>query len=92
MLKFTVPALPTRTYKGTNAKGVEFTMVFQTVYAHTLDQEGHPLPFPEKTEIILARDALPYLAGEYHLSPASLFVDQKGRLAVAPKLLAVKAR
>jgi hypothetical protein len=65
----------------------------QTVYAHTVDDNGQPLPFPEKTEISHDKPSDAYAPGDYALSPASLYIDPKtGRLAVAPKLVPIKPK
>lgn len=91
LIKITVPALPIRNHKGIGKiSGKPYDMNFQTVYAHTADQTGAPLPFPEKTEIILDTGAQPYAPGEYTLSPNSLFVGRNGDLEVAPKLVPLK--
>lgn len=94
MIKFTVPSLPIRSQKGIGKVSQKpYDMAFQTVYAHTQDQSGQPLPFPEKTEIILSDDNRSgYPPGEYTLSPNSLYVDRQGNLAVAPKLVPLKPR
>lgn len=94
MIKFTVPALPIRNMKGIGkTSGKPYDMNFQTVYAHTSDQSGQPLPFPEKTEIILPTDKPNgYPPGMYTLSPDSLYVGRNGNLEVAPKLVALAVK
>ncbi len=93
MIKITVPALPTRNMKGIGkTSGKPYDLTFQTVYCHTADQTGQPLPFPEKTEIILDAGAAAFPPGEYTLSPNSLYVDRQGSLAVAPKLVPLAKR
>lgn len=91
MIKFTVPALPLRPMKGigkTSQKPYDFQL--QTVYVHTVDSNGQPLPFPEKTELSHDTAAEAYPPGEYALSPASIVLDRQGKLMVAPKLLPLK--
>lgn len=91
MIRITVPALPVRNMKGVGkTSGKPYDLNIQTVYCHTSDTEGNPLPFPEKSEVILDAGQQPYAAGDYTLSPASLYVDRQGRLAVAPKLVPLK--
>ncbi len=92
MIRVTVPALPVRNQSGIGkTSGKAYSLDFQTVYFHTFDKAGHPLPFPEKSEIILEKgsDGLPmaYKPGEYQLAPGSFYVDRNGSLAVAPKLV-----
>lgn len=90
MILITVYDTPIRRLKGTSAAGKAYDMTIQTAYASVSDSAGNPLPVPEKFEIVLDREQAPYPAGQYQLSPASLYVDRQGRLAVAPRLAPVK--
>lgn len=101
MIKFTVASKDVREQKGTGKQsGKPYHMFFQTVYAHTLDRNGQPNPYPEKTEIILDTDkdglGVPvpkvYEPGEYQLHPASIYVDRQGGVAVAPRLVPLVKR
>jgi hypothetical protein len=97
MIKVTVPAMAIRNQKGVGkASGKPYDMDFQTVYFHTLDKQGNPLPFPEKAEIIIDKGGdglpMPYAAGDYQLAPTSLYVDRGGNLAVAPRLIPLQKR
>ena len=97
MIKVSVPAVMTRNQAGIGkTSGKPYNMDFQTVYVHTIGKDGKPAPFPEKTEIILDKDThglpLSYGVGEYQLSPASIYVDRTGNLAVAPRLIPLNAR
>lgn len=93
MIKVTVPSMPLRNMKGVGkTSGKPYDMTFQTVYFHTADQTGQPLPFPEKSEVILDTGAAAYPPGEYTISPNSLYVGRNGSLEVAPKLVALKPR
>lgn len=92
MIRITVPQLPIRNMSGiAKATGKPYNMDFQTVYAHVMGKDGKPLPYPEKTEIVLDKgaDGLPmaYAPGEYQLAPGSLYVGRNGSLEVAPKLV-----
>ena len=57
------------------------------------DRKGNPNPYPEKVEIILDKNAegaaLFYPAGDYTLSPNSIYVDRNGSLAIAPRLVPI---
>jgi hypothetical protein len=75
---------------GVSKANKPYDLDFQTIYCHTADQTGQPLPFPEKVEIILDKGQAPHAPGEYTLLPNSLHVDRDGRLAVAPKLTPLK--
>ena len=95
MLKVTITSTTLRNMKGIGkVSGKPYDMNFQTVWVYTHEKDGTPLPFPEKVEIIAekAEDgaALFLPAGEYTLHPSSIFVDPKGNLAVAPRLIPVK--
>lgn len=97
MIKVSVPKLPLRNMSGIGkTSGKSYNMDFQTVYVHLFDKDGQPLPYPEKTEIILAKNdqgqPLAYAPGEYQLHPASLYVDRSGNIAVAPRLAPITAR
>lgn len=94
MIKITVPALPIRNQVGVSTKtGKPYDMDFQVIYCHTADQTGQPLPFPEKTELMLAKgDKKGHPPGVYTLSADSLYVDRDGKLAVAPKLVPLPAK
>ena len=93
MIKLTIPALPVRNMKGTGkTSGKPYDINIQTVYCHVSDQNGQPLPYPEKSEIMLATGQSPFAPGDYTLSPDSLYVDRQGKLSVSPKLVALKPR
>lgn len=93
MIRITVPALPLRHQKGVGkASGKPYDFHAQTIYCHTSDTEGNPLPFPEKSEITVDTPSEAYAPGDYTLSPASLYIDRQGRLAVAPKLVPIKPK
>jgi hypothetical protein len=95
MLNVTITSPTIREMKG-NAKesGKPYHLGFQTVWIHTYEKDGTPLPFPEKIEMMLdkAQDGafLFHPPGKYQLHPSSIYVDQKGNLAVAPRLVPVK--
>lgn len=80
-----------------NAKngGKPYDLSFQEVWAHTYTREGVKNPYPEKLEIILDKDkdgtVIFYPVGEYQLHPSSLYI-RDGKLAVAPRLIALKAK
>lgn len=93
MIKVTIFDMPVRRLQGVGkTSGKPYDMAVQTIYCHTADASGQPLPVPEKSEIVLDKDQAPYAPGDYTLSPASLYVDRQGRLAVAPKLVPLKPR
>lgn len=97
MIKVSVTSTEVRNQSG-NAKatGKPYSLNFQEAYFHTHDRNGNPNPFPEKVEIILDKNeqgaALFYPVGEYTLSPASVYVDRGGNLALSPRLIPLKPK
>jgi hypothetical protein len=91
MLKITVvsPALRRQPYIS-KKDGKPGELFFQTVYVHTVGQDGTPAPFPEKVETIAERDAagqpIAHAAGEYTLHPSAVFVNREGRLDASLRL------
>ena len=91
MIKITVAQVSTRDLSGIGkTSGKAYAMRIQTAYAHTLDKDGNPPPFPEKFEVVLDKDAAPYPVGDYTLSPSALFVNKDGRLSCTPRLTPIK--
>lgn len=96
MIEVTVHSAEVRHMSG-NAKatGKPYSLAFQTVYMHTYAKDGSKNPYPEKVEIILDKDkdgaALFYTPGQYLLHPSSIYVDARGNVAVAPRLVAKPA-
>lgn len=87
MIKITVAQTTVKEIKGlAKASGKPYHMRFQAAYAHTLDKDGNPPPYPEKFEVMLDTDAPAYAVGDYTLSPSAVYIDRDGRLAVAPRL------
>jgi len=93
MIKITVAQTAVRELSGVaKTSGKPYSMRIQSAYAFTVDKDGNPVPFPEKFEVILDKDAQPYPVGEYTLAPSALYVDRTGNLACSPRLTPIKAR
>lgn len=97
MIKVSVTSTEVRNQSGNaKASGKPYSLNFQEVWVHTSDRKGNPNPYPEKVEVILDKNeqgaALFYPAGEYTLSPNSIYVDRNGTLAISPRLVPVKPR
>lgn len=95
MLKITITSTEVREMKGIGkASQKAYHMGMQTAWVHTHEKNGQPLPYPEKIDLMLdkADDGafLFHPAGEYTLHPSSIYVDQNGRLSVAPRLVPTK--
>lgn len=97
MIKATVASTDIRNMQGVGkTSGKPYNMFIQTVYYHLFDKTGKPLPFPEKSEVILEIDESTgkpriYPVGSYELHPSSIYLDRFGNLSVSPKLFPVKA-
>lgn len=97
MIKATVTSAEVRNMQGIGkTSGKPYNLFFQTVYFHLADKAGNPQPFPEKTEIILEKDAVgnpkSFAPGNYQLHPSSFFIGRSGSLEVAPRLVAIAAK
>lgn len=93
MIKIIVAQTTVREMKGVSkSSGKPYHMRFQNAYASTVDRDGNQPPFPEKFEVILDTDQVPYSPGEYTLHPSAIYVDRNGNLAVSPRLTPVKAK
>ena len=91
MIKVTIAQTTVDEFKG-NSKttGRPFHLRKQSGYAHTVDKDGNPPPYPEKFEIMLDTDQPAYAPGDYQLHPSSLYIDRDGRLAVSARLAPLK--
>jgi len=91
MIKVTIAQTSVREFKG-NSKttGKPYHLRMQNGYAHTVDKDGNPPPYPEKFELMLDADQQPYAPGDYQLHPSSLYIDRDGRLAVSARLAPLK--
>lgn len=91
MLKVTVVSDALRRQPYISKKdGKPAELYFQTVYLHTVDQDGKEGPFPEKLETIAERDEQghprAFARGVYTLHPSAVYVDRDGRLAAGLRL------
>lgn len=69
---------------------------FQTLWLHLIGRNGEAEPYPTKLEVIAdvdQRNGMPtaYQPGKYSLHPSAIYIDRDNRLAVAPRLVAIKA-
>ncbi|MET3177082.1 UNVERIFIED_ORG: hypothetical protein ABIC43_000221 [Variovorax guangxiensis] len=97
MIRVSVTSTAVRDQSGTSkTSGKAYHMSFQTVWMWLTDRDGKPDPHPTKVEVILPRDkadnaAVFYPEGEYQLAPSSIYVDARGNVAVAPRLVPLRA-
>lgn len=88
MIKIAVTSPEIREMKGIGkTSGKPYHMRIQNAHAFTVDKDGTVAEFPDKFEIALDADQLPYARGHYTLSPAAVFVSRDGRLEVRPRLV-----
>lgn len=94
MIKVQITSTNVRRMQG-NAKatGKPYDMSFQDAWMFLTDRDGKPDPYPTKVEVNLPKDkdgaALFYPEGNYQLHPSSVYVDNGGRLALSPRLVAL---
>jgi Helix-destabilising protein len=92
MIKIVVTSPDIREMKGVGkTSGKPYHMRFQTGHAFTVDKDGVVAEFPDKFEIILEADQVPYARGSYTLQPSAVFVSREGRLELRPRLAPVAA-
>jgi hypothetical protein len=97
MLKVTITAPTMRELSGIGkTSGKPYHLAIQSVWLHTFEKDGTPVPFPEKIEMMLEKTPdgrfLPFEQGEYQLHPSSIYVDGTGKIAVAPRLVPLQKR
>lgn len=72
---------------GTSKAGKPYHMRKQAGWAYTYDQMGALNPFPERIEFNLSDDQVPFVVGNYTLSPASFFVGDFHSLSISRPIL-----
>lgn len=88
MIKIEVKSTEVRTVSGTSKKtGKGYTIRDQEAYAHTLDKDGKPRPYPERISLQLEQDQPAFEVGTYAISPASIYVGDFGRLMLGRPVL-----
>jgi hypothetical protein len=76
-----------------NSKGRDWHIRSQEAWAHLLERNGSPSPYPQKIQLNLEDDQAPYPVGQYALSDSSLYVGDFGRLQLGrPILVQVKTQ
>lgn len=92
MITIAITSPEIREMKGIGkTSGKPYHMRIQTAHAFTISKDGVLAEFPDKFEIALDADQVPYARGKYTLSPTALFVGRDGRLEVSPRLIPVPA-
>lgn len=91
MYRVQIVDIETRTIEYTDKAGETAAFTLQTCYIWLVGKNGKPAPYPEKLDVAVERDDKgnprpPLPPGEYTLAPSSVYVDQRGRLAIQPRL------
>lgn len=95
MIQIAIASPDIREMKGiAKTSGKPYHMRIQTGYAFTISPDGVVSDFPDKFEIALESDQVPYPRGKYTLQPSAVYVSRDGRLNVSPRLapVAVQAK
>lgn len=95
MIKIVVSSPDFREMKGVGkTSGKPYHMRIQTAHAFTVSTDGVVAEFPDKFEIALEDNQVPYPRGVYTLAPSSVSVSRDfGRLEVrTPRLVAVPSK
>ena len=89
-IQITSPSIVER--KGVSkVSGKDYHLRIQTAHAFTVDTDGAVAEFPDKFEILLDKDQVPFPRGVYTLSPSAVLVSREGRLEIRPRLVPVAA-
>lgn len=92
MIQIVITSPDIREMKGTaKVSGKPYHMRIQTAYAFPVDKDGVVAEMPDKFEIALEADQVPYPRGKYSLQDSSLSVSRDGKLEVRPRLSALVA-
>jgi hypothetical protein len=92
MIKIAVTSPDIREMKGIGkTSGKPYHMRIQTAHAFTVSSDGVVAEFPDKFEIALEENQLPFARGHYTLAPSAVQVSRDGRLECRPRLIPVAA-
>lgn len=87
-LKIEVKGTEVETRNGVSARtGKPYSIRSQNAYAHTMESNGNPRPFPDRISLNLDDDQHPYAAGMYLLDDRSIYVGDFGRLTLGRPVL-----
>lgn len=92
MIRIEVKSAAVNVKSGTaRNSGKPYEIRTQEGYAHTVDGEGKPRPYPQRCEIPLQKGQEPYAPGNYTVSAASFYVGDYDRLMISLRLQPVAA-
>lgn len=91
MIKIEIDSQTLREIKGVSPKTSKpYHLRIQSGYAFIVGPDGKPAKYPEKFELMLDGDQVPYPTGIYTLDPTAIGV-RDGRLTLTPSLAPVKS-
>ena len=80
MIRIVITSPEIREMKGlAKATGNPYHMRFQTAHGYTVDQDGAEGEFPDKFELMLEKDQIPYPRGKYTLHPSAFRISRDGK-------------
>lgn len=87
MIRIEIQSADITTKSGVSARtGKPYTIREQIGYAHTVDRNGKPNPYPVRLSMTLGDNDQPYAPGNYQLAPESLYTNKFNQLEVSPVL------
>jgi hypothetical protein len=93
MIRIVITSPDIREMKGVGkTSGKPYHMRFQIAHAFVVSPDGAVAEFPDKFEIILDADQVPFQRGKYQLAPSSMYVSRDGRLECKPRLIPETAK
>lgn len=92
MIRIVITSPEIREMKGVGkTSGKPYHMRFQTAHAYSVDKDGVEGEFPDKFEMILEADQIPYPRGKYTLHPSAFRVSRDGKPEFLARLAPVAA-
>jgi len=92
MLKVEIESAEVKKLQGTSKKsGNPYSFQTQEAWIWTIDSNTkQPNRHPQKIELMLDDNQVPYSVGFYELDLSSIYVSRQQRLSVSPRLAPVK--
>lgn len=91
MIKIEIKSSEVQVRSGTNKNG-PWKITAQEAWAHLLERNGSPSPYPQKISLNLEEGTAPYPVGIYGLADQSLYVGDFGRLMLGRPILVQAAK
>lgn len=92
MIRIVITSPKIREMEGVGkVSGRPYHMRFQDAYPYTVDKDGVEAEFPEKFEMILEKDQVPYPRGKYTLHPSAFQISRDGKPEFLARLVPAAA-